>query len=278
MSNKVSSWFEHHSLILFFIITYAVSWAIWSPIFLSAQELVKWQVPFALYYLGSFGPMISALIMTAITTGGAGIRKLLARLFMWRVNLRYYAFAVFAPVGLFVIAVMLNRVIAGAWPDLNLLGEADYMPPLGIAGVLILWFLTYGLGEETGWRGYALPHLQRKRPAANAALILGIFWGCWHIPAFFFRDTYIEMGIIGFPMLLVSIVFASVVFAWLYNSTAGSLLLVILFHIFFNWLSVSEAGGQYVAIIMTMPVILWSIYVVRKYGQENVAPIEKQIA
>ena len=278
MSNKVSSWFEHHSLILFFIITYAVSWAIWSPIFLSAQGLVKWQVPFALYYLGSFGPMISALIMTAITTGGAGIRKLLARLFMWRVNLRYYAFAVFAPVGLFVIAVMLNRVIAGAWPDLNLLGEADYMAPLGIAGVLILWFLTYGLGEETGWRGYALPHLQRKRPAANAALILGIFWGCWHIPAFFFRDTYMEMGIIGFPMLLVSIVFASVVFAWLYNSTAGSLLLVILFHIFFNWLSVSEAGGQYVAIIMTMPVILWSIYVVRKYGQENVAPIEKQIA
>lgn len=86
------------------------------------------------------------------------------------------------------------------------------------------------------------------------------------------------MGIIGFPMLFVSIVFASVVFSWLYNSTGGSLLLVTLFHVFFNWLSVSEAGGQYVAIIMTVPLILWSIYVVRKYGQENVAPIEKQIA
>jgi membrane protease YdiL (CAAX protease family) len=278
MNNKVSSWFERHSLVLYFIITYAVSWAIWSPILLAAQGLVKWQVPFALYYLGSFGPMISALIMTAITTGGAGLRKLLARLLMWRVDLRYYTFAVLAPVGLFLLAVLLNRVIAGSWPDLNLLGEADYMPHLGIPGVLILWFLTYGLGEETGWRGYALPHLQRRRPAANAGLILGIFWGCWHIPAFFFRDTYMEMGIIGFPMLLVSIVFASVVFAWLYNSTAGSLLIVILFHIFFNWLSVSEAGGKYVAIIMTMPVILWSIYVVRKYGQENVAPIEKQIA
>ena len=179
--------------------------------------------------------------------------------------------------GLFVIAVLANRIIAGTWPDFTLLGEIDYLPSPGIAGVLILWFLTYGLGEETGWRGYALPHLQRGRPAANAALILGILWGCWHLPAFFFRDTYIDMGVIGFPMLLISIVFASVVFAWLYNSTDGSLLLVILFHIFFNWLSVSEAGGQYVAIIMTIPLIVWSIYVVRKYGQENVAPIAKQI-
>lgn len=278
MISTVSSWIERNSLVLYFIITYAVSWAIWSPIFLAAQGLVTWQVPFALYYLGSFGPMISALIMTAITNGSLGLRRLLARLVKWRVDLRYYAFAVLAPVGLFVVAVLLNRVIAGTWPDLKLLGEADYMPPLSIGGVLILWFLTYGLGEETGWRGYALPHLQRNRPAANASLILGILWGCWHLPAFFFRDTYIDLGIIGFPMLLVSVVFASVVFTWLYNSTAGSLLLVTLFHVFFNWLSVSEAGGQFVAIIMTMPVILWSIYVVRRYGQENVAPIEKQIA
>jgi membrane protease YdiL (CAAX protease family) len=277
MINKLSPWVERHSLVLFFVITYAISWAIWIPIVLSAQGLVKWQIPYALYYCGSFGPMFSALIMTALTTRGAGVRKLLSRLVKWRVDLRYYAFAVLAPVGLFVIGVLVNRVIAGTWPDLKLLGEADYMPHLGIAGVLVLWFITFGLGEETGWRGFALPHLQRTRPAANAALILGIFWGCWHLPAFIFRDTYTEMGIIGFPMMLVSIVFASVVFAWLYNSTAGSLLLVTLFHIFFNWLSVSEAGGQYVAIIMTMPLILFSIYVVRNYGPENVAPIEKQI-
>lgn len=276
MNEKTSSWFERHSLVLYFIITYAISWAIWSPIVLTAQGLVKWKVPFAVYYLGSFGPMISALIMTAMTSGGTGLRKLLSRLFKWRVNLRYYLFAVLAPVGLFVIAVMLNRIITGTWPDFKMLGEADYMPVLGIPGVLILWFLTYGLGEETGWRGFALPHLQRTHMAANSSLILGIFWGCWHIPAFFFRDTYMEMGIIGFPVLIVSIVFASVVFTWLYNSTGGSLLIVTLFHIFFNWLSVSDAGGQYVAIIMTMPLILWSIYVVRKFGQENIATIEKQ--
>ena len=132
MSNKVSSWFERHSLVLYFILTYTISWAIWSPIVLAEQGLVNWQVPFSVYYLGSFGPLISALIMTSITTGGAGLRKLLGRLLKWRVDLRYYAFAVLAPVGLFVIAVMLNRILAGTWPDLNLLGVADYMPTLGI--------------------------------------------------------------------------------------------------------------------------------------------------
>jgi membrane protease YdiL (CAAX protease family) len=108
------------------------------------------------------------------------------------------------------------------------------VPYLGILGVLGLWFLTYGMGEEIGWRGYALPHLQRTRPAASAALLLGVLWACWHLPAFFFRDTYVEMGLSGFAMFVVSICFASVVFAWLYNSTGGSLLLVILFHVFFN--------------------------------------------
>jgi membrane protease YdiL (CAAX protease family) len=86
------------------------------------------------------------------------------------------------------------------------------------------------------------------------------------------------MGLLGFPMLLVSVCFASVMFAWLYNSTGGSLLLVILFHVFFNWLSVSEAGGQFVGFLMTAPVIVWSIYVVRRYQPENASPLVKQVA
>ena len=53
---------------------------------------------------------------------------------------------------------------------------------------------------------------------------------------------------------------------------------MILFHVFFNWLSVSEAGGEFVAIIMSAPMVVWAIYVVRRYQPENAAPVQKQVA
>jgi len=278
MNTKNSSWLNRNSLWLYFVLAYAISWSCMIPVALSAQGLVKWQVPYAFYYLASFGPMLSALLITGKTEGTAGIRRLLGRLLIWRVGSGYLAFTLLAPFALFVLAVILNRLVLGSWPDLSLLGRADYLPYLGPLGVFGVWLLTYGLGEEVGWRGFALPHLQRNRSAGNATLILAIVWACWHLPAIFFRDTYVDMGILAFPMLLISIIFAAAVFTWLYNSTGGSLLMVVLFHAIFNWLSVSEAGGQFSAILMSVPVILWSIFVMRRYGPENAAPIRRQMA
>ena len=265
-------------LVSYFVLTYIISWTIWSPIVASAQGWVTWNVPYALYYFGSFGPLLSAALITALVEGRVGIRDLLGRIVKWRVEFRYYAFAILVPIGLFGLAYLLNRPITGAWPDLSLLGKADYLPYLGPFAVLGLWLLTYGLGEETGWRGFALPHLQKNRSAASATLILALLWATWHFPAFFFRDTYIEMGLLGFPLFAFMMIFSTMVFTWLYNSTHGSVFIAILFHAVFNWLSVSEAGGQFAAGIMSAPMVLWALYVARRYGQENAAPVVKQMA
>ncbi|MGW8226586.1 MAG: CPBP family intramembrane glutamic endopeptidase [Anaerolineales bacterium] len=278
MKSTDTSWIKKHSLTSFFILAYAVTWCIEIPLALSAQGLISAQIPMTLHYLGAFGPMVAALIVLALTEGRTGIKKLLSRWFKWRVGVRYYVFAILGPITFFMLAVLINRIVTGAWSDFTQLGEADYLPYVGPLGALLVWLLTYGLGEETGWRGYALPHLQRKHSAANSTLILAILWAFWHLPAFFYRDTYIQMGFLGFPVFLVSIIFATMVFTWLYNSTAGSLLLVILFHAFFNWLTVSEAGGAFTGIIMSVPVILWAIFVVRRYGPEDAAPIKRQVA
>jgi uncharacterized protein len=278
MTGNLSTWVKRHSLVVYFILAYAISWAFMLPVAASVQGLVKLRIPPALYYLASFGPMSAALIVTGLTEGRQGIRRLLGGLRKWRVGLGYYAFSILAPIALFALAVLASRAMTGNWPDLSLLGKADYLPYLGAPGVLALWLLTYGLGEETGWRGFALPRLQRNRSAASATLILALLWACWHLPAFFFRDTYVDMGIIGFPMFLISLIFAAMVFTWLYNSTGGSLLMVVLFHAVFNWLSVSEAGGQFAAMLMSAPMVAWAIYVVRRYKPENVAPVERQVA
>jgi hypothetical protein len=86
-----------------------------------------------------------------------------------------------------------------------------------------------------------------------------------------------EMGVLGLPMFLVSIIFASVVFTWLYNSTGGSVLMVILFHTFFDWLSVSETGGEYAPILMSIAVIAWALFVSRRYSTETLSPLAKHI-
>lgn len=274
----MQTWIRKHHLFIYFALAYTFSWTFMVPVALSARGIIPINIPPAFYYVASCGPAVSALIVTVLLEGRSGVRKLLGRVLKWRVNWRFYAFVVLAPVGLFGLAFLLQKVFAGEWPDLRLLGQIDYLPYLGIPGVLVVWLLTYGLGEEIGWRGFALPHLQRDRPAANAALILGILWAGWHLPAFFFRDTYTEMGLIGFPIFVVSLIFASLIFTWLYNSTGGSLLIVILFHVFFNWLSVSEAGGQFAPVLMTAPLIAWALYVVRRYQPENISPRQKQAA
>jgi uncharacterized protein len=274
----MSPWIKKYPLPVYFILTYAISWSFMIPVALSAQRLVSWQVPYGLYYFASFGPMCAALIITAFTEGVPGVRRLLGRLLKWQVGLRYYVFAVLVPIGLFALAVLINLIYTGARSDLRLLGEADYLPYVNPLGALALWLLTYGMGEETGWRGFALPHLQRNRTAASATVILAVAWAGWHLPAFFFRDTYTDLGVFGFPIFAISILFTTMVFTWLYNSTAGSLLLVVLFHGIFNWLSVSEAGGQFAAPIMSIPIIIWAFIIPRRYGLENAAAIPKQTA
>ena len=272
------TWIKRHELLSYFILAYAITWLIWAPILAASLGWIDREVPYSLYYLGPFGPMTAALVVTALTKGRVGIRDILSRIVKWRVSFRYYAFAVLVPVALFILAVLLNRVITGLWPDLSLLGQPDYLPYIGPFATLGLWLLTYGLGEETGWRGFALPHLQEKHSAANSSLILALLWGGWHLPAFFFRDTYIGLGLLGFPMFLIMMIFSTMIFTWLYNSTHGSIFLVILFHAVFNWLSVSEAGGQFATTIMSAPLILWALFITRRYGTENAAPVHKQVA
>jgi uncharacterized protein len=272
------AWITRRPLVAYFLFAYAFSWAVELPIALVAQGLARWRIPFALYYLASFGPLLAALLVTAAIAGRPGLRDLLRRLLQWRVEPRYAIFAVLAPAAFFAIAALATRLVAGAWPDLALLGALDYLPYLGLPAAAALWFLTYGLGEEVGWRGFALPHLQSRWDARTAALILGLLWAGWHLPAFFFRDTYQAMGPLGFPIFVISLLCASIILTWLYNGTHGSLLMVILFHALYNWLTVSEAGGPYVAILMGAAAVFWAVRIHQVHGPENLAPVERQRA
>lgn len=276
MTHHLSVWTNKHALALYFVLAYAFSWAVEIPIALSVQGIIPTKVPLAIHYLASFGPLLAALVVASVTEGVGGLRRLFQGLLKWRVEAGYALFAIAFPAGLFAVAVVASWIMQGAWPDLGLLNEVDYLPPVGILPALGLWLLTYGFGEEMGWRGYALPRLQSGRSAYSAALLLGVLWAGWHIPAIFYRDTYTALGFLALPLLLFSVCIASIIITWLYNGTRGSLLMVILFHAIFNFFSVSEAGGDSAPIVMTAVIVFWAVRVVKVYGKENLAPVEKQ--
>lgn len=84
------------------------------------------------------------------------------------------------------------------------------------------------VGEELGWRGFALPSLLQKRSAFAASLILGVLWSAWHLPTFLVPGTpQYGKSIIAF--VLMTTVY-SVLLCWIYLHTAGSVLIATMAH------------------------------------------------
>jgi len=164
---------------------------------------------------------VAALVVTVWKEGAPGVRALLGRLLIADVPARYYAFALAFMLAVKLTAALLHRGALGAWPRFG--SEPLWLMPLAVA-----FSTPFQAGEEIGWRGYALPRLAARFGLARASLLLGVIWACWHIPQFYIAggDTYHQSFLVWAPQVVA----LSVVAAWLYARTGGSLLLVMLMH------------------------------------------------
>lgn len=224
----------------FFVLTFVLSWLAWVPAALASHDWISFQLPSSLSGLvGAFGPTLSALILTAVAKGPDGIGKLLGRLVVWRVPLRGYLFALFWPAALSLIASMVYAVLGGSVPDygappfLQLYPRppemADVMPWTFLPAVFLQNLLIgSSMGEEIGWRGFALPRLQVRMSALSASVVLGLIWGLWQLPLYYTAGHPLSENFLGWT--LMGIVADAVLFTWLFNNTQGSLVLALLFH------------------------------------------------
>jgi membrane protease YdiL (CAAX protease family) len=140
-----------------------LTWAIESPLVFLTDSVTDTQ-GLVLVILASNVPSVVAIVLTASVFGRGPLRKLLARLLIWRVDPRWYLVVVLGPAALAGGVVGLNTFLGG--PALSL-----GMPLL--TAVILLAFMIFpgsALGEEIGWRGYALPCLQAGRSALSASL------------------------------------------------------------------------------------------------------------
>src|SRR5882672_1307305 len=198
----------------YFVVTYLITWG-----FFFAGSLTPAAWPRGLLFLlGTFAPGYVALWFTSRETGRGGVAALLRRLVEWRVPARWYAFAAGYIVVIKLTVALVPRAVTGAGP---LFGRLPWY--LMLAATLFSTVVGGQSGEEVGWRGYALPRLAMRWGLGPASLLVGILWACWHLPLFYLHgaDTYRQ----SFPLYAVQVVALSVVIAWLWWRTGGSLLL-----------------------------------------------------
>ncbi len=267
---------ERHPLILYFVIAYALTWSIAGPLALAAQSVIGFHLPQWIHYLAQFGPALSAVSLTFLTAGMAGLRELGSRVVRWRVGARWIMVAVSSPIAMFAIAAIVGRMTDGTWVNLWNLGKVNFLPAIGPAA-LLLWFVTNGLGEEVGWRGFALPRLQERHGALTATLILAIFWAAWHLPAFFYIPTYREMGAGGAPGFFFGIVSGAILLTWLYNSSGGSILMVAIWHALFNFFTASTAVSSTIQTVFSIEVMVLAVALIIVDHPANLSLQPRQI-
>lgn len=169
-----------------------------------------------------FGPGLVAIFAAGMNEGKAGIRKLLGRFLIWRVNIIWYLIVVFGPLILFLAAREISVLLGGKLDQLKSLPE--------ILKASAMTFVIYFLlnTEEFAWRGYALPQLQDRFGITKATFILGIIWGIFHYPLFLMKGGH--PGGYPFPFYLLMTVAMTFIFSWVFINTKGSLLLVHILH------------------------------------------------
>ena len=222
------------------------------------------------------GPSVAALVLATVL-GGGELRRLLAGFSLSRLSVRWMVVALVLPLAMMAAAIAVSVAAFGAPRPAVTVGVAGVV----LAEFVRVLFLGGPVGEELGWRGFALPRLQQHRNALDASILLGLVWGLWHLPLYFVLGTgqsellragtspaFAIGGFIGWTIGL------SVLFTWLFNQTGGSLIVVILFHAAVNlaaFLPTAVGSGGPASLLNVVITWLVAIGVVVRCGRARLA-------
>jgi len=257
-----ASW--RHPLSTYFALAYAMSWIIAVPLALQAQGITHTHLPLTLHYLTAFGPALAALATASLLREPLGgmerenIRSPLYRSQWWVIGFG-------APLAMFAAAQLAARAAGQNAPSWHDLDRVSFLPELGFTAWW-LWFATNGLGEETGWRGFALPRLQQHHSPIVSTVLLTIGWAGWHLPAFFYLPSYAAMGLVIVPGFFFGLFAGAVVLTWLYNRSRGNVLAAALWHASFNFVTASPAAAGFTAAAISTMVVVWAVAILVSGG------------
>lgn len=207
----------------FFALAFGLAWGLAALLMLFPDQVVSvfGEVGYTnpLFILAVYAPGLAGIFLVWRHYGVGGLRSYLRRVTLWRMPGAWWAVLILGiPAAMYAGAAMSGTIDDpfpfSPWYQL--------IPALGIA-------LMIGPMEEFGWRGLALPLLQRRFTPLMASLILGSAWGLWHVPSFFISGTPQSAWSLG--PYFVGVLAAAVIMTGMFNASRGSILIPILFHL-----------------------------------------------
>ena len=213
--NPIRRFVNHHPMVTFIVLSYAISWM---------------TIPILGDPIGT-GPFIAAIVVLSLTEGRPGVRSLLRQMIQWRVNWRWYAFAILLPTITAVSSAAIAVALGAETPSPDQVATWVEIP---INFVVFLLIPLTGPWEEPGFRGFALTRLTRTQSVLMASLVIAVIHVFWHTPLFFTGDIPASD--------VVWLVGASIALAFLVIRSGGSVLLAMMMHATNNVVS-----GEYVS-------------------------------
>jgi membrane protease YdiL (CAAX protease family) len=267
-----SGFIKRHPLISYFVLAYGIMWLAISPMVVDALEIanVPDVVSLISYILSSLlGPSVAAFWVTGVLEGKPGMRLLLRRTFQFRAGWQWYLVVLIVPLMIWFGAY--TPLYNGA-PLIGLISNPSLLLSIFLPNLLI-GLLIPSIGEEAGWRGFALPRLQTLYGPILGTLILGTLHGIWHLPALL-TPMFEPFTIPGFTEFVLTAIAGSFLYTWVYNKTGGNVWIIIVLHASGNaavkllsglvphdvalsgWLKILESGWLNLIAFGTVAVIL----------------------
>ena len=218
--------------LIFFFMLALIAWLIWGPQALRKFGMIGWapSLQSPLNAITVWAPTIAAVLVLCRESGSSGVKSLFGQLKKWKAGIGWFLAALLLEPARWLAALGIDRALGRAYELKGgilggVFGEASaYMIP-----VAVIFTLPNALGEELGWRGFALPRLQRRSGALPGTFVIGLFWGFWHIPAWLAWGAA-ELTFLPVFIMVLNAVPAAVIFTWMFNRTGGNIWIPVIYH------------------------------------------------
>jgi len=234
----------------FFAATFGLSWGVVALLILFPDQIeamfgeMGYTNP--AFILAVYAPAIVAIVLVWRHYGVTGLGRFFRRLTLWRMSLRWWLVLLIGMPAVFYVGAAINGTLSDPFP---------FSPWYRVLPALVP-ALFIGPIEEFGWRGVALPLLQRRFAPLWAGLILGVIAAVWHLPAFVLGGTLQSGWSVG--PYFVGVVAIAVILTPMFNAARGSILIAAVFHFQMNgpaWPD-GQPWDMFVFVIVAVVVVL----------------------